>query len=579
MITKNPLTLVLLLICLLFGQLMAAEKDPKNEVVPNVGVTNTLSADFNDIPDVASSGSSAISLGFSDENEEDDDEDDEGLADTDLISVDFPGEEIRTILRNIAGLFNLNLVIPDTLVGNASIKLRKVTWRQVFEIVLKPVGYTFTEKDNIIIVVSLEQINQEPMTIRTFPIKYAKASEVAESLAPIIASQGGGTIQVDKRSNTIIVKDRPSVLFEIDNLLSQSTLDRPSMQVMIETKFIEVAMDQGIDPNAPEGLGLNWWGQVDNNPAPFTDGAEFLTMEGQLDFFNNLCGSFFKSAILSAPVYKMALCALETTNNASLVASPTVVVLNNEEANFHVGKNQPIIEANFDETTGNITVGEVEYRPIGVEVSVTPRINEGAEQISLEIKPRISRIVGEVKFQGIISYPIEAIRETETRVSIKDGYTLALGGLIQDDETDNLQKVPLLGDLPGCFGRIFQKKKKMREKINLIMFITAKALNPDGSTYLDIIDPRQIAAMGISDYEIPGYANGIDMPGMKKMTEGQRQLLQQLKNIKHDDSACKDNCETVAQIGDVRDSFCQKETKESCFRPCTKRRSHRRSRY
>src|ERR1035441_1675977 len=79
----------------------------------------------------------------------------------DTLSVDFPNEDIRTILRNVADLFELNLVIPDTLQGKASIKLRDVTWRQIFQVVLAPAGYTFIEDNNIIKVVSLESLQQE----------------------------------------------------------------------------------------------------------------------------------------------------------------------------------------------------------------------------------------------------------------------------------------------------------------------------------------------------------------------------------------------------------------------------------
>src|SRR5690349_2613400 len=82
----------------------------------------------------------------------------------DTLSVDFPDEEIRNVLRNVADLFELNLVIPDTLQGKTSIKLRDVTWRQIFQVVLNPVGYTYIEDGNIIKVVTTESLNMEPLS-------------------------------------------------------------------------------------------------------------------------------------------------------------------------------------------------------------------------------------------------------------------------------------------------------------------------------------------------------------------------------------------------------------------------------
>ena len=475
-------------------------------------------------------------------------EEDFSLKPTDKITVNYPNQDIRRILRNIADLYDINLVIPDGLVGKASIKLRDVTWNQVFDILLKPVGYTYTQEGNVIRVVSLDEIFQEPMTIRTFPVKYAKAADVAVSLGPIIQGKGG-EIQVDNRSNTLVVKDRPSVLLEIEEILRESTLDRPAMQVMIETKFIEVSKTVGGDN---DGLGINWWDQG----ALFGAGNDFLKVMGQLDVFNNFGGSQLKTAVFGADQYTMVLKALETTNCINLVANPTIVTLNNEMATFHVGKNQPIIEANFDELTGNFTVGEVDYLPVGVQVEVTPRVNSGAEQIALHIKPKVSRIVDFVTFggvegaDGIIKYPVEAIRETESNVSIKNGYTLALGGLIQDDDICEVKKVPLLGDLP-CVGRIFQQHKKTKDKINLIMFITAKTLNPDGSTFEEIIDPRQIANMNIDDTCIPGYTNGIEAPGMKKMTDRERRQLTNLRSARTESARAGSRGYYNAKAGEI----------------------------
>src|SRR5580700_7603918 len=114
----------------------------------------------------------------------------------DTLSVDFPNEDIRTILRNVADLFELNLVIPDTLQGKASIKLRDVTWRQIFQVVLAPAGYTFIEDNNIIKVVTIDSLNQEPVTTQVFILNYAKADDIKPSVSPMVEAAAGGKIEV-----------------------------------------------------------------------------------------------------------------------------------------------------------------------------------------------------------------------------------------------------------------------------------------------------------------------------------------------------------------------------------------------
>src|SRR5271157_837058 len=168
----------------------------------------------------------------------------------DTLSVDFPDEEIRNILRNVAELFDLNIVIPDTLQGKTSIKLHDVTWRQIFQVVLTPVGYTFVEDGNIIKIVSNESLTQEPVSTEIFIINYAKASEIQPTLASLVDTTAGGKIVIDSRTNSLVITERPSRMKRIRPVIEQ--LDRPTDQVMIESKFVEIAN------NDIRNIGVNW---------------------------------------------------------------------------------------------------------------------------------------------------------------------------------------------------------------------------------------------------------------------------------------------------------------------------------
>ncbi len=168
----------------------------------------------------------------------------------DTLSVDFPDEDVRTILRNVADLFELNIIIPETLQGKTTIKLRDVTWRQIFQNVLSPVGYTYVEDGNIIKIISNDSLLQEPTTTEVFILNYAKASDVLPTLSALVDAGSGGKIVVDSRSNSLVLTERPSRMTRIRTILEQ--LDRATDQVMIETKFIEVT--EGDTHN----LGVNW---------------------------------------------------------------------------------------------------------------------------------------------------------------------------------------------------------------------------------------------------------------------------------------------------------------------------------
>ncbi|NBR08482.1 MAG: hypothetical protein EBT98_02385 [Opitutaceae bacterium] len=169
--------------------------------------------------------------------------------DKDTLSVDFPDEDLKTILRNVGDLFELNLVVPDTLVGKTSIKLRDVTWRQIFHVVLSPVGYSYIEEGNIIKIISDERLTAEPATTEVYILNNAKAADIKPTIDGLVTGTSG-KIVVDSRSNALVITERPSQLKRIAAIIEQ--LDKATDQVMIESKFVEVT-DRDI-----RNIGVNW---------------------------------------------------------------------------------------------------------------------------------------------------------------------------------------------------------------------------------------------------------------------------------------------------------------------------------
>ncbi len=501
------------------------------------------------------------------------------------ISVDFPDEEVRVIISNVADLYDLNVVIPDTLVGSTTLKLRNVTWRQVFEVVLDPLGFSFVEDRNIIKIRSNLDLEQEKPDTRVFIVNFANASEIQSSVAPLVGE--GGRVQVDSRSNALVITERPTRMNNIQEIIER--LDRPTAQVMIESKFIEVTNRDSIN------LGINWSSLnsyqltagpfrrnfnkdvtqtnndnntnatnniTDNNTSNITSnitdntstnstnfssnipvpgvpdstttitndssvtttgnttsdntitGALNNTITNTVGVLNNATTGRLDTAVFSAPAFNVVLSALESLSDTELVSNPTVVTLNNTPAMINIGEEFPIPDYTYNDERGSFEVSGFTFKAIGIILQVTPHVNS-AGFINLNIKPEVSSRAGTVNFGGAAGaeIPIITTRKTESTITIKDGYTLAIGGLIEKTIQNSNTKVPLLGSLPGL-GKFFRSRSDSEDRRNLIIFVTAKTLNPDGSTYKDVFSPRALYQMGIKTNDLPGAETREDVQKM-----------------------------------------------------------------
>lgn len=466
---------------------------------------------------------------------------------SDLITVDYPNEEIRTVLRNVADLYMLNLVVPDTLVGTTSIKLRDVTWRQIYSVVLEPVGYTFIEEGSIIKVVSLDALNVEPPVTEIFMVNYADASSIGKTVETLVSSAAGGVVRIDKRSNALIVSERASKMDSIRTVIER--LDKPTQQVFIETRFIEVT-DTDV-----KNIGVNWAslreygvsaGQLqteydrfsrgergnsdtdDYNNGTFTvsQGGTSIGTLGNLrgravdnltgqtitdvstfgsknlataafNSLKNITNGRATSAVFSADEFGFIIGALKEQGGSRLVSNPTIVTLNNQEAMISVGEQFPIPSYQYNEETGGFEVSGFDFKDIGIILKVTPSVNHTG-LINLSVVPEVSSRTGTVDFGGAsgASIPIISTRRTETQIALKDGFTMGIGGLMESSGSENNNRVPVLGKVPGL-GRLFKHESKTETKRNLLIFITAKILPSEAADFEDVFSEEMMEAAGV----------------------------------------------------------------------------------
>ncbi len=415
--------------------------------------------------------------------------------------MDFPDEEIRTILRNVADLFELNLVIPDTLQGRTSLKLREVTWRQIFQVILSPIGYTFVEDGNIIKIVSQDSLQAEPVSTEIFIINYAKADDIVKTVNTLVDPAAGGKIIVDQRSNALVITERPSRMGRIRPIIEK--LDKETAQVMIESKFIEVS------DGDTKNLGVDWssLSQVGVKNLSFKDNGTAAPAQTPGDIFKASATTAIPyTTTFTSTNFALFLNALQTKTKSRVVSNPTIVTLNNTEATINIGLQYPLPDYTYNAQTGAFAISGFTYKDIGINLKVTPQVNnQGFIRMALE--PEISDLGDPVNLgagAGGANIPIINTRKTKTAVSLEDGHTLGIGGLIKSSSKQSQSKVPFLGSIP-ILGRLFRTDNPTNDNTNLLIFITAKTISGKDAKIQEVFDPRALKAADLKRSDLPGF--------------------------------------------------------------------------
>jgi general secretion pathway protein D len=245
-------------------------------------------------------------------------------------------------------------------------------------------------------------------------------------------------------------------------------LDRAVPQVLIKVLIAEVTHNDSLD------LGLEFSGM---DLSGFKAGPEFGIGAGITA--NNTTGAPNGFVFtLDQKYFTAALNALANSTKLDVLSRPYILTSDNQEAQVMVGDSVPFVTGTSTFETG-ATSNTIQYQNIGVILDVTPHINP-AGLVTMDIYPQTSSLTGQtVPLGGGLNAPVFAMRYAQARVAIRDGQTIVIGGLMQDQLTKNVNKVPFLGDIP-CLGLLFQSMTETKTKTELLIFITPHvALQPD----------------------------------------------------------------------------------------------------
>lgn len=448
------------------------------------------------------------------------------------ITIDFKDADIHNVLKVIALKAGVNIVTSPEVTGTVTIRLVDVSWKDALKTIIGAYGYGYEQRENIIMVAPLEkltaqkkqevELNQvQPTTTEVFVLKYIDAQDAKNAIEPQLSSRGqitvlettgqagwafGKTDDTGKRkrskddrvslSKTLIITDVPPVIDKIKKMIVD--IDVKPQQVLIEAKIIEankdrlrdIGIDWGTGSSGASSSTLSYVpvgknaGGFDNSrigghvlsdsvtPTTFTPKATGITSAntGLKLAYRKLTGSQLE----------IILHALEEDVDTNTLSAPRIMTLNNQEATILVGQKFPLITTSISTQTNQVTGSTLDrYQDIGIQLNVVPQICD-KDYINMIIHPAVSSYTSTLKTKApdgtiLSEYPIIDTREAETQIFIKDGETVVIGGLLKDVKTKGKAGIPFLGKIP-LLGALFQRHTNDIEKIDLLIFITARVL-------------------------------------------------------------------------------------------------------
>jgi type IV pilus assembly protein PilQ len=410
------------------------------------------------------------------------------------ISLDFKDADIGNILRLIADVSELNIIAGDEVDGKVTIRLVDVAWDQALDVVLLTKGLGFVRVGKVLRIADLKTLKEEEearlqerrakekledLVVKLQPVSYADVTEIQQLVSKLLSERG--TVNVDKRTNTIIIKDIPSVINEATALVK--AIDTQTPQVLIEAKIVEASLTFSRSLGAVFGFGYNAQGATGT---PWQGGApDFHLGDGSLNQVPGFGSNPQRTNVLVANPISAAtglltmgllglndhlqldlqLQAAEANNKGKVISAPRVVTLDNREAKIQQGT-----AIRFDASDGDSV--NTTFVDAVLELTVTPHITADRSVI-MKIKvsknsPATSESTGDVV--GINK------NETATEALVFDGQTVVLGGIYVVDKTNQNSKVPFLADVP-LLGTIFKNSIRSDIRRELLIFVTPRIVH------------------------------------------------------------------------------------------------------
>jgi type IV pilus assembly protein PilQ len=445
------------------------------------------------------------------------------------LSLNFQNIEVRAVLQVIADFTGLNIITSDSVTGSLTLRLKDVPWDQALEIIMQSKGLDKRKNGNVILVApadelatkekqvfeSQQQIDDvEPLRTEVFTLNYMRAEALKDILSDpkqkILSKRGSAVL--DPRTNTVFVQDIPKYLEQVQAIINKT--DVPVKQVMIESRLViadekfgkDLGARFGVTQTGRPGSSVATIGStIGNRPTtvsstgtitqgihngtvqtaltdtlrydPVSNTNSTLTSsDGLPDLMSNLpvtkagAGSFaFTLFRLSAGLLlNLELSALETDKRGKVVSSPRITTANQRKAKISAGTEIPYLQASSS-GAANVT-----FKPAVLSLEVTPQITPD-DKIIMDLEVKKDK-VGQTVRVGLGEAVAIDTQSINTQVLVSNGETAVLGGIYEQTDRTELDKVPFFGDLP-VMGNLFKRKSTVSDKTELLIFITPKIMD------------------------------------------------------------------------------------------------------
>jgi len=385
-----------------------------------------------------------------------------------LVTMIVKDADVASILQLLAQQFKLNLLTTSDVKGTVTFQFTEVPLQTALDVLTRAASCNYVRNGNVLIVKPLKTDYGGELETRVFNLNYAEASDLKGSLNNVISSKGKLDINYRRvaaggkssRSAIVIVTDFPEYLAQVAKVIQD--LDQPVPQIAVEAKFIETTL------NKTDLYGIDWQvvvnakavvpklsGYKENNPITVPLRIDDLLI-GTLDFSQ-------MGAVLNV---------LQNQGNSRLLANPRAITLDNQTAQMTISTNIPIREVRVDPGTQSQTI-TWKQQAIPIDLTVTPHVLADGT-IDMQVDARVEAITGYVG-PPTDQQPITSKRQATTQIRVRDGEVAVVGGLVREETSKSVKKVPLLGDIP-VLGTLFSSTQNVTTKTDLLIFIIPHVL-------------------------------------------------------------------------------------------------------
>ncbi|MDM1243451.1 type IV pilus secretin PilQ [Acinetobacter indicus] len=403
------------------------------------------------------------------------------------ISLDFQDIEVRRVLQLLADFTGINMVAADTVQGNITLRLKDVPWDQALDIILKTKNLDKRRNGNVIWIAPVaelikaeeeeakaiaQSVKLAPLQTEYIQLNYAKAADIEKLITQnkgasnssgsgsndgresLLSSRG--SVSIDARTNTLIVNDTQDFIDKIRNMVD--LLDVQVKQVMVEARIVTAQTDFSRE------LGIRWSANKLNN-RPVWGGDFQPSFDLGVDLGTGSAGTFnFGLLKISDYMLNLELTALQADGHGEVLSAPKVLTGDKQKA--YILRGDQIPYQTWSAESGTTT----SFVDANLKLEVTPSITpDGKVQMELKIE---KDTVGQLTQAG---YLINT-NELETNVLVNDGETVVLGGIFDDIQQNQNERVPFLGELP-VVGNLFRNNVKTNTQTELLIFVTPRIVN------------------------------------------------------------------------------------------------------